>query len=54
MVHGYGLENVKRLAEKNGGQFAASYQDGWFQTTIIFELNRLEQDRCNMEQQGRN
>ena len=54
LVHGYGLENVKRLAEKNGGQFAASYQDGWFQTTIIFELNRLEQDRCNMEQQGRN
>lgn len=33
--HGYGLQNVRRIIEKHGGNESVSYADGWFQCTVF-------------------
>ena len=33
--HGYGLQNVRRIIQKHGGEESVSYEDGWFQCTVF-------------------
>lgn len=33
--HGYGLQNVRRILEKNGSEYALELSEGWFQFTAV-------------------
>lgn len=35
--HGIGMENIKREIEKCGGSYQAEYENGVFQTTVVFK-----------------
>lgn len=34
-LHGYGLQNVKRILEKKGSEYALELNEGWFQFTAV-------------------
>ena len=35
LIHGYGLQNVKRVLDKNGGEYAVQCENGWYQFTAL-------------------
>lgn len=40
--HGWGIENVRHIVEKYDGNFSQSYNDGWFETRIMFYKKEIE------------
>lgn len=38
-AHGFGIANVKRVAEKHGGTCSLSQKDGWVQFTVLLPVS---------------
>ena len=37
--HGFGIVNIRRAMQKNGGEFTYNVSDGWFQVELLFRMD---------------
>ena len=37
--HGFGIANIRRAMQKNGGEFTYNVSDGWFQVELLFRMD---------------